>query len=422
MSEIKPLWPNNHIIPVIGVTGGFGTGKTKFLLSIARPDRTRIYDTEMSSVDCDEFVTRGLDRVDVAKEIFNQYPQGYTQKQYFVWWLKSMRSIEPGRFDAILVDIANELESGLMDWVASRHTQFGYKTEAGFRSMKGVFQGIVKDEWKRVKIDLAQRCQTFGFANHMRGVWIDGEPTGNKEAKGKDSFFSLSGLYLELFQEADDACPRGRVLKSRLDHTVFNEDGLVERIVPIIRKDQILPRATPQAIRDYIKSPVGTRKLRPDEKAQEPALSDDEKLQLKARIASAEAKRADLDSDNIAAAAYLEEKKLEAMNKQEKSKAAALASLMPTAKKPSSSLAALNPAFQRPEPTQQDKSDPLKVLLALAGEKGVKTRVVKAIQFDLGVKATGSLTRAQAKMVTPEMITKYTDGVAKVKTKEEKNG
>lgn len=409
MSNIVPLWPDNHSLDVVGVTGEFGTGKTLFCLSIARPDRTLIFDLEMSSKDCPEFEKRGLTRIDIPAEMHREFKgKPYSQKQLFLWWLKYIQTIEDGRYDNIILDPANEFEAGLVEWVASRYSEFDYKSRDKFRSMGGVFHSAVKDEWKRIKLMLAQKCQTFSFANHMRGVWVDGESTGDREAKGKDSFFALSSLYLHLDMESDADAPSAVVLKTRMKRTFFDEEtGLVKKIVPVLRKGQRIPVATPEAIREYIKDPVGDRELRPEEIVKEKVLTDDEKLQLQAKKAHDERLAAEAAKEVVKEQTEIEKLKTE---REENARARAREALKPTSKpevktKPS------------PQKAEADLLKAVKNLLDNAEAKGVKERLVKGIQKDLGIKATGELTRGDAKKVTPEILKKYTEGLSKVTAK-----
>jgi hypothetical protein len=59
----------------------------------------------------------------------------------------------------------------------------------------------------------------------------------------------------------------------------------------------------------------------------------------------------------------------------------------------------------------------VKDMMAAAEAKGVKTRVASAIQNELRVVVDGKLTRGQGKLLTGEMIIRYTDGITKVRPK-----
>jgi hypothetical protein len=388
------LW-NDHVIPMLGVTGEIGTGKTKFLLSIAPPDRTIIYDTEMSSADTKAYMERGLMRIDVAKEMYKLHPNGYTEKELFVWWLGHVRSLEPGRYDVICVDVANDLETGLTDWFAdTQHGRFHYASAHSFRSMKGVFFGYLKAEWKKIKLDIAQRCQTFAFANHMRDEYEGDKRTGNREAKGKDTFFMLSALYLQMDFKPNDPAPVAEVLKGRLDDTAWDENGIALPI-SIIKKGMTIAPATPNKIREYIQNPVGARELTEQEQPRVEVLTPDQRLKLEAAKAQNEAIAAEASIEAIKEAQKLEDQRATAKHR---------------------ALAAMKPQDEPADtpPISEVSDEEVRTLLAAAEAKGVKERVVKALQADLGVEATGQLTRGQVQRITRALLIKYTDGVNNV--------
>lgn len=394
------LWPDDHVIPMLGVTGEFGTGKTKMLLSLAPPRRTLILDTEMSSKDTAAYEKMGLTRIDVPALMYERHPKGHTSLQLFEWFIEFINSIDSDQYDVIAIDTANDFESGLTEWVASRHDEFRYSSAHTFRSMKGVFFGIVKDEWQKIKLRIAQKCQTFAFANHMRDKYVGDESTGEREAKGKDTFYKLSSLYLEMKYDVDDEAPSAIIKKSRLDRTVF-DDNEIAKTIPIFRKGQRIANASGNTIREYIKNPVGERELRPDELPKEARLSDDERLKMETEKARNERISAERSVEAIKEAKELEAQKATARQR-------AFDLMRP----------GLQPAKKKEEQEEpQSEPNPVRDMIKAAEAKGkdIKERVIKAIQYELEDEPTGTLTRGQAKRIDQAMIDKYMDGITKVK-------
>ena len=101
-------------IPVIGVTGDFGSGKTRFLCSISPGPSTLLFDTEKSSESYEEI---GMKRVGVPEEMVKRKPNGYTQLDVFEWWLATCKMIPAGKYRVIGLDVAEDVEEGLAEWV-----------------------------------------------------------------------------------------------------------------------------------------------------------------------------------------------------------------------------------------------------------------------------------------------------------------
>jgi hypothetical protein len=404
---VEPLWPGKKRLKVVGVTGPWSSGKTQFILSIAKQKRTRLYDLEFSSADCEDYEEEGLTRIDLPAEMELAYPGGYTAKDMFLWWLNDVLSLDPFQYDLIAVDPANELERGMTDWVKSRFAEWKFGSESSFAKMEGVFWGTVKDEWKRLLVKIATRCQTLGLSNHLKTVWKNGKPTEDLEPKGKKTFMELASLYLYLERDVLGTKegrnlaqpPSAIVLKSRLRRTKF-VDGMVDQIIPIL-PDRI-PVATPKALREYLLNPVGEREIREDEMITEKTYSNEQVLELKARIAADELAAAQLNQGNIQEATALEREKKSAMQ-------AAYASMTATEEAPQD-----EPEQEAPAVDTSVSIDAVRALMTLADKKGVKERVTKAIQNELGVDTTGVLTGGQAKSITREMLDKYAAGLDKV--------
>jgi hypothetical protein len=281
----EPLW--RQPIPIIGITGEFASGKTLFALSID-PAKTLLYDTEQSAL---SYESLGFRRVDVPHELLIAHPQGYRPIQVYEWWVQHVRSIAPGAYRVIALDTISELEAGLVEWVRSNPQHFGH-TQAQYARMSALVWGDAKDLWKAILTDISARCETLVFASHLTTVWSGERPTGKRKPKGKVTLLELASLYVHLERRPDKQGkvpdkPSATVLKSRLASMRPNpQTGEIE-IIPTLPPR--LPVATPHAIRQYMLRPPNYSNLQADELAPEPALTDDERAEL--RLATAEAER-----------------------------------------------------------------------------------------------------------------------------------
>lgn len=275
------LWPNEMELPIIGLTGKKGKGKTMFGLTIARTDRTIHFDLEKSAT---SYKGMGFTHVDLPEVMQVMAPGGYTQRDMYLVWKSKIEAIEPDRFDVIMVDPISDIESGMVDEVKSHYAQYGYSSAESFGHMKGVFWGYVAAEWKSLLLKISTRCQSFVFTTHMRVVYKNGEPTDKMEPKGKGVLLELASMYLEM--EKEKGQPPSAIVKScRLMNYVM-VDGVVEQVIPLL-PDRI-PVATPRAVREYILNPPTPGAPKEGEIVKERALSETEKLELQSEIAKDE--------------------------------------------------------------------------------------------------------------------------------------
>ena len=274
-----PLWAGKRL-PVVGVTGEFGSGKSLFLLTIdpdcfdrEGPPRTLAWGTEDGLTpyeDSFNFEHRPLTQV--------MLKPGYKPEDLYVEWLQQMRAVQPGQFRVGCVDTVTEIEDGLAAWVRQRPEHFGH-TRGQYAKMEGLYWGDVKSLWKQHLSEAAARFECFAFSSHAKSVWRGNEPTRERTAKGKQTLWELASLYLWLDRTPKAGSkkapqkPSGTIFagKNRLVHLV---DGELHPILP-----PRLPEATPWAIRGYILKPADYDALKTGERApgDEP-LTEDEKL------------------------------------------------------------------------------------------------------------------------------------------------
>lgn len=318
MAKKKPivppggLWPNMPIsdspvvIAVIGGTGEYRSGKTLFGLQIApglHPEghkfagkpRTRVYDVEKST---STYQGTGAEIVNVIEEVQKgcgnpndgsvRIPSAL---EIYMWLIADIAKLQPGQFDCIMIDPITDFDGGLASYIRHNPNKFDL-TANQISQGGGLLWGAVKQHWKTVLATIASRCKTFYFTAHLRDEFMGAIPTGKREPKGKDTLLELASLYLWFDRKAaiDGSVPekpRAIVLKERLSDTIFDAATGDVRIVPLLPPR--IPVATPQSIREYIANPPDYAKLKDEEKYVEAAITDDDRLALKAMISTNEA-------------------------------------------------------------------------------------------------------------------------------------
>lgn len=302
-TDKAPIWGIDQdgeevSIPVLGLTGPYMSGKSIFGCTIAvgknsagKP-RTRVYDIELS---CKGYKGLGFDHVDVPARLRAAFGvKEYLPLDVFKFWRKDILAIEPGAFDVIFVDPITDIESGMVDYVASEYLKYGFKSQDAFQSTGGIFWKEVRESWKALLADIASRCQTFAFTAHLHKVWLNGKPTSKETPGGKSTLKELASLYLWLERLPNNegvvpTKPRCReLLKNRVGYTSFDEATME----PIIRP--YLPPAfdecTPNSIRAYIQKPADYKKLKQSERMVETKVTEMEKLEIEREISENKAK------------------------------------------------------------------------------------------------------------------------------------
>lgn len=263
-----PLW-GGHKIPVLGVCGEIGQGKTTFLLDIA----------------CGP-----VSYVDLPSKMIETHANGWKPIDVFLKFLGIIRTVPPGRFRVIALDVSEEIESGIADWVWENPLHFNH-TKNQYMKMAAVYQGDVSSYCKMLFTEIASKCETFAFANHVGLVFDrDGKATGEKKNKGRPVFKQLAALYLKLAREKDAAGNMAAKPSGSVDLADGGKARLRTRVngewVPILPPR--LPVATPDAIRAYIANPPNYAALRPEERNPEHQLTEEQRAQLRIRVAQAE--------------------------------------------------------------------------------------------------------------------------------------
>lgn len=271
-----PLFPVP--VPVLGVSGKQSAGKTKFLLDIAGGP---------------------IKRVSIGEEMLKIHPSGYRPIDVFTWWHAIVKTIPPGKFRVIALDVAEDVEQGCADWVWDNPLSFN-QTRAQFIRASGIFQGTISSFWKSIINDISARCETFAFANHIGLVFgSDGKPVANKtKNKGRPVLSQLCSVYIRLSRDFDAngnptdplGRPSGSVSpidggKSRLMCKVVR--GGVKIMQPVLPPR--MPVATPDAIRAYFAAPPDFSRLTDREKSPEHVMTVDERDAMRLTTLQAEA-------------------------------------------------------------------------------------------------------------------------------------
>ena len=277
--ELLPIWGGKKI-EILGLTGDFSSGKTLFALTID-PKNTLVIDVEKSSGSYEDLgESMKFTRIDLPNLVQERYGSGYTALETFQAWLDVIDKVKPGQYSVIVVDPITDLETGLVEWVKSRYEEFGFSSADKFEALGGVFWAKISEEWNKIFLDIATRCQTFVFTAHLKSVWKNGRATSEMIPKGKKTLFQLSSLYLFLDRDPKvrggqpPMKPHAHVLKQRLV-TMNPSTGEMQAILP-----PRLEVATPAEIRKYIANPPDYDNLSDDEKNEEREVDEMERLQL----------------------------------------------------------------------------------------------------------------------------------------------
>ena len=207
----------------------------------------------------------------------------------------SLLSIEPGKYLACSIDTFKPLQDGATEWLLLHPEAFG-RTANQYQKMKAAI--LIPDARKMLDSILLVECRsrfemtvlTYHQKNEWEGQGDSARKTGNRISEAWELADRLATLYATLDRrpkakgKSAPRKPSGIVTwpygKSRLLKVVNGEP------VPVLPPR--LPVFTAEAIRGYMASPPNYDNLKPDERMPDDALTDDQKLLLKDRIAAAE--------------------------------------------------------------------------------------------------------------------------------------
>lgn len=303
-------------IPVIGITGKKASGKT--LLGLTLDPRNTI---EIAVED--SAVTYQLP-LKAKYSLYEEVTSGKSNdvpKPIECWeWFQNLALSGDLKCRVLFVDPITDLQQGLVDWVRSNPEKFG-KTADQYSKASGLLWGDVKSYLKMFLGKLSRQVECFIFTAHMGTVWKGGAPVvGKSKAKGVDTFYELASLYLHLLREPDPktgkvpAAPTANIMpplgKSRLARTLYDDATGKTAIVPI------LPPTCPDfdwdVLRKLVEKPMDYSKLASKYRAISDDLTEDERLQLQAEIATANREAEELKQQRIEAAKVAMEKNKEA--------------------------------------------------------------------------------------------------------------
>lgn len=292
----KKLWPIR--LPVVGVTGQMYTGKTHFLLDIARGKipwkKVVAFDFELGMAtyldghEDESSPYHGITYFNVWEEL-GKIDGGDAPDALWVWFRNKVKALAAtGKYDLILIDTAGEVEESLEAYIAKNPGKFNLTAE---QIAKTALKWVAHSrEWTRLLASTAGKIQTLAYSVHLRTKYVGGKPTTQSEPTGKKSLFKLTSLFLWLEPAKDSRVPNAKVLKDRIE---TRTDPPRHCLPTFIKK------CTPNRIRFYMENPVGLKKTATDQAAEkEQKLSKEEMTMLaetaKLETAQAKARAAEL--------------------------------------------------------------------------------------------------------------------------------
>lgn len=305
VTDTKPvgIW-HPYTIPIIGLAGEPDSGKTMWGLT-ASPDYlnfnisspTLVWDTEGSSVSYEGAIN--FRRVDLPKLATFRKAGNYSNLDMFMIWRDEVKQLRANQYQVCMLDTISEIEDGLTTYVRLHPGEFGYTT-GQFAKMESLVWTAVKAEWKRLLMSVAQKCQTLILTMHMMHEWKGRTTTNRRVPKGKETIKHVTSLYLTLFRTLKPGAKQLPAVPSG----IYGKSRLVRINLKTKQPEPLLPPriqdASPDGIRCYFKSPPDFNNLSAKERAiPKSALSDDDKLAVRAGIASDEAARAQADLTRV---------------------------------------------------------------------------------------------------------------------------
>jgi hypothetical protein len=321
--EFKELWPLPWP-PIVVVTGPYGCGKSTFALSTgAEMSRTTVYDFEKSQESFEKQLH--FDYHDVAAMMNAKYPTGYPMQSLYQEIVTSIDAIPTGKFDILILDNASPLEEAHAAEIDKNPTKYGL-TANQINSSGGLKWGSVKNLYFQNIIRWSSKFSMIFIIVQLADKWSGNSPVkdefGNtvQKPKGKETLDMLSSLFVWL-EPGPGGVPAANVVKCRIDKKIYVPDPSTEKDIPEVYLNTLggepgvvsipvlplrLPKCRWKEIREYMRKPADLFNPAPGEALSKKAMSDDDRLRVRAQIAQNEAAIAEQERVKREAAAALE--------------------------------------------------------------------------------------------------------------------
>jgi len=349
-------------IPMIGLVGGKGSGKT-FAGSSLCPEET----TEIAVEDSGETYNFPFAKsYSMFKEVQTSNANGIpSQLDCYMWFMDLLPKIDTR---ILFIDPITDLQAGGYQYIVRNCTQFGLTAEQ-CKSSSGLVWGALKAHLKLLLGRVSRNLETIIYTSHTGLVWKNGKPApGKVKAKGVDTFYELASLVVFLKRDVDPAtgkqpdAPVGHITppmgKARLSRITKLPDGSYggQPLLP-----PRIDRFTWEEFRKSVNSPPNYAKLTAKQKAEVEVLTDDEKLELQAEIAENNAEAERLKMQRIEATKEAKERNRQALQKQaeERTVTEATTEQAPFDTEPT-------PTAELPTQKGQGEPDPANTILAVA--------------------------------------------------------
>jgi len=304
-------------IPMIGLVGGKGSGKT-FAGSSLSPEETTEIAVEDSAVTYNFPFAKSYS---MFKEVKASADNGIPSQLDCYMWFKDLLPKIDTRI--LFIDPITDLQAGGYQYIVKNCEEFGLSPEQ-CRSSSGLVWGALKAHLKLLLGRVSRNLETIIYTSHTGLVWKGGKPApGKVKAKGVDTFYELASLVVYLKRDVDPATgkqpdapvghitpPMGKARLSRIEKLPDGSYGGVPLLPPRIE------RFTWTEFRKSVNNPPNYAKLKKDQKADVETLSEDEKLILQAEIAENNAEAEQLKAERIAKTQAAQRKNKEALQQK----------------------------------------------------------------------------------------------------------
>lgn len=280
-------------IPILGICGGPGTGKTGVAVTID-PKRTLVYDGEGSSLSYKDSL--GFERIDLQAEL-GAKAANLKPIDTFIWWAKDIGfplaggtpeagRLATGKYSVAVLDPSYIIEEGAKDWVMANPQFFG-KTHAQFAAKNGAMMwGELGSLWRRIITYLQTRVQTLVAVNHLTDIWDGDKRTGRQKAKGRHAVLvEMASLYLRLERADNQDVPTAYIYEKKMRLCHFEHNAETGEIVMRPALPPRISNCTPARIRSILVNPPDYSKLGKDQRVEQHVMTDEEKLRIEAGIA-----------------------------------------------------------------------------------------------------------------------------------------